>query len=100
MPAGFADFPCRQLHAANEPVQCCFIRRRGGALHVQPACPLGTLKGSSMEKWLCWSSLGISGTLLRLFLLDMLLYFPFGGMGYLVNGIGIVSCGLVGYLAW
>lgn len=53
-----------------------------------------------MEKWLCWGSLGISGTLFLFFLMDMLLGFPFGGMGWMVNGIGIAACGLVGYLAW
>jgi hypothetical protein len=61
---------------------------------------LGTLKGLSMEKWLCWGSLGVAGISLLLFLMDMLLGIPFGGIGYLVNGIGIVACGLVGYLAW
>lgn len=53
-----------------------------------------------MEKWLCWSSLGVAGFLLLLFLMDMLLEIPFGGMGYVVNIIGILACGLVGYLAW
>jgi hypothetical protein len=67
---------------------------------IRPARSSGTLKGSSMEKWLCWGSLGVSGFLLLLFLLDMFLSFPFGGMGYIVDGIGVVSCGLVGYLAW
>jgi hypothetical protein len=58
------------------------------------------LKGSSMEKWLCWGSLGVAGLLLLLFLLDMFISFPFGGIGWMVNIIGILSCGLVGYLAW
>jgi hypothetical protein len=53
-----------------------------------------------MEKWLCMGSLGVSGTLLLLFLLDMFLSFPFGGMGWMVDGIGAACCGLVGYLAW
>lgn len=53
-----------------------------------------------MEKWLCWGSLGVAGLLLLLFLMDMILGIPFGGIGYLVNGIGIISCGVVGYLAW
>ena len=53
-----------------------------------------------MEKWLCWGSLGVSGILLLLFLLDMLVSFPFGGMGWTVNIIGILACGLVGWLAW
>ncbi|MBI1831527.1 MAG: hypothetical protein HYR84_08770 [Planctomycetes bacterium] len=53
-----------------------------------------------MEKWLCWGSLGVAGTLLLLFLADMFVNIPFGGAGYVVNGIGVVSCGLVAYLAW
>jgi len=53
-----------------------------------------------MEKWLCWGSLGLSGILLLLFLLDMIVGIPFGGIGMVVNIIGILACGLVGYLAW
>ncbi|MSQ93764.1 MAG: hypothetical protein EXR98_04320 [Gemmataceae bacterium] len=53
-----------------------------------------------MEKWLCWGSLGVSGILLLLFLLDMLVSFPFSGMGWTVNIIGILAAGLVGWLAW
>jgi hypothetical protein len=53
-----------------------------------------------MEKWLCWGSLGISGTLLLLFLLDLIVKIPFGGVSWFVNVIGMIGCGLVGYLAW
>ncbi|MBI3823412.1 MAG: hypothetical protein HY289_12145 [Planctomycetes bacterium] len=53
-----------------------------------------------MEKLLCWGSLGLAGVLLLLFLMDMILGIPFGGIGWMVNGIGVISCGLVGYLAW
>lgn len=55
-----------------------------------------------MEKWLCWGSLGVSGTLLLLFVLDLIpgLNFPFGGIDWIVNIIGILACGLVGFLAW
>ena len=53
-----------------------------------------------MEKWLCWGSLGVAGLLLLLFLLDMFLSFPFGGVGYVIDIIGIIACGLTGYLAW
>ena len=31
------------------------------------------VKGISMEKWLCWVSMGIAGLLLLLFLLDLFL---------------------------
>jgi hypothetical protein len=68
--------------------------------HVPAVCSQGTLKGWSMEKWLCWGSLGVAGVLLLLFLLDIILGIPFGGIGYIVDGIGIVACGLTGYLAW
>jgi len=60
----------------------------------------GSPKGASMEKWLCWGSLGVAGILLLLFLVDMFMEIPFGGAGYIVDGIGVVSCGLVAYLAW
>jgi len=53
-----------------------------------------------MEKWLCWGSLGVSGILLLLFLLDLILGIPFGGIDWVVSGIGIIACGLTGYLAW
>jgi hypothetical protein len=53
-----------------------------------------------MEKWLCWGSLGVSGILLLLFLLDMIIGIPFGGIDWIVNIIGIIACGLVGYLAF
>jgi hypothetical protein len=69
------------------------------AKRLQRAFP-GTWKGLAMEKWLCWGSLGVSGLLLLLFLLDIFLSFPFGGMDWIVSTLGIISCGLVGYLAW
>jgi hypothetical protein len=53
-----------------------------------------------MEKWLCWGSLGVSGLLLILFILDLILSIPFGGIDWMVDVIGILACALVGYLAW
>jgi hypothetical protein len=53
-----------------------------------------------MEKWLCWGSLGVAGLLLLLFLLDLVLGFPFGGIDWYINILGILACGLTGYLAW
>jgi hypothetical protein len=53
-----------------------------------------------MEKWLCWSALGVSGLLLLLFLLDIFLSFPFGGSSIFVDILGILVCGMVGYLGW
>jgi len=61
---------------------------------------LKALKGSSMEKWLCWGSLGVAGLLLLLFLLDLIISIPFGGIDWYINVIGILACGLTGYLAW
>jgi hypothetical protein len=58
------------------------------------------LKGSSMEKWLCWSSMGVSGLLLLLFLLDLIFDFPFGGVNAFVNILCIIASGIVLYLAW
>ena len=59
-----------------------------------------SVKGLSMEKWLCWASMGVSGFLLLLFLLDILLKFPFGGLSTVVDIFGILSCAAVCYLAW
>jgi hypothetical protein len=57
-------------------------------------------KGLSMEKWLCWGTLGLSGLLLLLFLLDLVLKIPFGGVSRLVDILGLISCGVVLYLGW
>ena len=53
-----------------------------------------------MEKWLCWASMGVSGGLLLLFLLDLFLSFPFGGLSRVVDVICILCCGVVLYLGW
>jgi hypothetical protein len=53
-----------------------------------------------MEKWMCWGSLGVSGVLLLLFLLDLVLGMPFGGLSTVVDILGLISCGLVAYLSW
>jgi hypothetical protein len=58
------------------------------------------LKGLFMEKWMCWGSMGVAGLLLLLFVLDMIFGFPFGGPNWAVDIIGILACGLVGYLAF
>jgi hypothetical protein len=87
------------LHAPYEPLQCWFVGRRAGGTPYPARFP-GTWKGLAMEKWLCWGSLGVSGILLLLFLLDMIVGIPFGGIDVIVNIIGIIACGLVGYLAF
>jgi hypothetical protein len=53
-----------------------------------------------MDKWLCWGSLGASAIFLLLFLLDLIIKIPFGGVSLFVDIVGILGCGLVGYLAW
>ncbi len=58
------------------------------------------VKGLSMEKWLCWGSLGVAGLLLLLFLLDLFTSFPFQGISPTVDVISILCCGVLGYLAW
>jgi len=58
------------------------------------------VKGLSMEKWLCWVSMGVSGFLLLLFLLDLVLKFPFGGLSLVVDVLGLLSCAAVLYLGW
>jgi hypothetical protein len=58
------------------------------------------VKGLSMEKWLCWGSMGVAGLLLLLFLLDLFLAFPFGGISKPVDVISIIASAVVLYLAW
>jgi threonine/homoserine/homoserine lactone efflux protein len=58
------------------------------------------VKGLSMEKWLCWGSLGVAGLVLLLFLLDLFTSFPFQRISTAVDIIGILCCGVLGYLAW
>jgi hypothetical protein len=58
------------------------------------------VKGLFMEKWLCWSSMGVAGLLLLLFLLDLFLSVPFGGISKTVDVLIVLSCGVVLYLAY
>jgi hypothetical protein len=62
--------------------------------------PAGQGWVGTMEKWLCWGSLGVSGLMLLLFLLDIFLGFPFGGLSIAVDIFGILASGLVVFLAW
>ncbi len=68
---------------------------RGGRGGIMQA-----VKGLSMEKWLCWVSMGVAGLLLLLFLLDLFLKFPFGRLDATVDVIVILCCGVVLYLAY
>jgi hypothetical protein len=58
------------------------------------------MKGLSMEKWLCWAAMGISGGLLVLFLLDFLTGIPFGKVSLFVDIVAIIACGIVLFLSW
>ena len=58
------------------------------------------VKGISMEKWMCWASMGVAGLLLLLFLLDLFLGVPFGGISKAVDVMSILASGLVLYLAY
>jgi hypothetical protein len=58
------------------------------------------VKGLSMEKKLCWGSMGVAGFLILLFLLDLVLSFPFGGISKTVDIFGMIASGLVLYLAY
>jgi hypothetical protein len=53
-----------------------------------------------MEKGLCWASMGISGLLLILFLLDLFLGIPFGRLSTVVNVLGVLACGIILYTSW
>lgn len=53
-----------------------------------------------MEKWMCWSAMAVSGVLLLLFILDVTIKFPFGGLNAVVDIISAVACAIVLYLAW
>jgi hypothetical protein len=61
---------------------------------------MGWAKGLSMEKWLCWATMGISGLLLVLFVMDLVMKAPFGGLAPVVDVLAAISCGLVLYLGW
>jgi hypothetical protein len=58
------------------------------------------VKGIFMEKWLCLGSMGVAGLLLLLFLVDMILGFPFGGLSVAVDIFAILASGIVLYLAY
>jgi hypothetical protein len=61
---------------------------------------LQVVKGLFMEKWLCWGSMGVAGLLLLLFLLDLFLQVPFGGISRFVDIVSILASVLVLYMAW
>jgi hypothetical protein len=58
------------------------------------------VKGLSMEKGLCWGALGVAALMLVLFLLDMFLGIPFGGLSGFVDVLGILASGVLVYLSF
>jgi hypothetical protein len=58
------------------------------------------VKGISMDKWMCWSSMGVAGLLVLLFLLDLLAGVPFGGISKAVDVMLLLASGLALYLAY
>lgn len=58
-----------------------------------------------MEKWMCWGSVAVAGLLLLLFLLDLIFslvgvpWQPFSGISYVVDVLGMITCGLLIYLS-
>jgi hypothetical protein len=57
-------------------------------------------KGLPMEKGLCWGSLGVAGLMLILFILDLVLKIPFGGLSATVDIFGILASGVLVYLSY
>ncbi len=53
-----------------------------------------------MEKYLCWGAIGVAGLMLLLFLLDIIVSIPFGGLSAAVDVFGILASGLVLFLGW
>ena len=54
-----------------------------------------------MEKNMCYAALGVAGVMALLFLLDLILGFPFGGSPFAtVDIIGLITSGIVGYLGF
>jgi hypothetical protein len=62
------------------------------------------VKGLSMEKWLCWSSLVVAALMLLLFVLDLIAGVPFGGSTLsgmtLVDIIGTLMSALLLYMSF
>jgi hypothetical protein len=58
------------------------------------------VKGLSMEKWLCWASLGVAGLMLFLFVLDLALEWPFGRISTTVDVFSLLASGVLLYLAY
>jgi hypothetical protein len=75
-------------------------RIRSGLSLVGRVLTMQAVKGRSMEKRLCYGAMGVSGFLLLLFLLDLVLGFPFGRINMFVDIVGLLASALVLYLAF
>ena len=54
-----------------------------------------------MEKWMCYAALGTAAVMLLVFLLDLIVEFPFGGTAFVyVDIFGIIASVVVGYLGY
>jgi hypothetical protein len=82
------------LADSDDPVMRIARPRSHGGRAVQ------AVKGPSMEKWLCWGSMGVAGLLLLMFLLDLAIGIPFQKVNVVVDVFGILASGLVLYLGW
>ena len=59
-------------------------------------------RGAAMDKHLCIASMSVAGLLLLLFVLDLILKFPFGGAPtfLIIDIVGIVAGLILLYLSW
>lgn len=65
----------------------------------------GSRKGRAMNKAFCYGALGIGALMLLVFMLDLVVGFPFGGGGeknpfVTVDILGVLASGIVAYLGW
>ena len=60
------------------------------------------VRGAAMEKKLCIASMSVAGLLLLLFVLDLIVGFPFGGGStfMLIDIVGVVAGVILLYLSW
>jgi hypothetical protein len=75
-------------------------RIRSGLTLVGRVLTMQAVKGRSMEKRLCYGAMGVSGFLLLLFLLDLVVGFPFGRINIFVDIVGLLASALVLYLSY
>ena len=60
-----------------------------------------SVKGGAMEKYMCYGALGVAALMALLFLLDLVVGFPFGGGSFIAADIlGLIAAGIVGYLGY